>query len=246
MRGTAFDASSGAALTGVTVAVGGKTAQSDAVGQYVLLGVPAGNHTLSASKDGYLPHTGAVEVVSGDTLYINVSLAPDRGPLGLTAETSSASGRIHLIWNPRATVDSYNLYWSTSPGVTPASATRIPGIQTNSYDHSGLNPGTKYYYVLAAVTNGVEGPISAEVNATAGNGIVIQIQDPGGIVADTNIQATVIVTSVYQVTSVTATVEDRTTPLTFQSSVNNWHGLVSLTGLPSPRSRTVTFTATDV
>jgi carboxypeptidase family protein/fibronectin type III domain protein len=247
VRGTVFDASSGAALSGVTVMVGGKTAQSDPAGQYAFIGVPAGEQTLTASKDGYRQHTGTVGVVAGDTTYMNVSLAPDRGPIGLTAETGSESGQIHLSWVPRAMVESYNLYWSTSPGVTPAAGTLISGIQAISYDHSGLSPGTKYYYVLAAVNEGAEGPISAEVSATAGNGIVLKVQDPGGgFVADTNIQATVIVTSVYQLASVTATVEDRTTPLVFQSSVNNWHGLVSLTGLPSPRSRTVTFTATDV
>jgi hypothetical protein len=191
VRGTAFDASSGMALSGVTVLVAGKTAQSDVVGQYALIGVPTGQHTLTASKHGYLQHTSTVGVVAGDTAYINVSLAPVRGPLGLTAETGGESGQIHLSWIPRATVESYNLYWSPSPVVTPATGTVISGIQATSYDHSGLNPGTKYYYVLAAVHDGVESPISAEVSATAGNGMVLKVQDPGaGFVADTNIQAT--------------------------------------------------------
>jgi hypothetical protein len=244
--GTAFDASSGGTLSGVAVSVGGKSTQTGSNGQYVLAGVPPGQQSLTATKDGYLEHTAAIPVVAGDTTFINVSLAPDRGPAGLTAESGSP-GQIHLSWTPRATVESYNLYWSTSPGVTPAAGTLIAGIQGTSYDHSGLNPGTKYYYVVAVVNDGVEGPLSAEVSATAGNGIVLKVRDPGaGFVADTNIQATVIVTSVFQLTSVTATVEDRTTGLSFQSSVNNWHGRVSLTGLPSPRPRTVTFTATDV
>jgi hypothetical protein len=244
--GTAFDASSGGTLSGVSVSVGGKSAQSGSNGQYVLAGVPAGQQSLTATKDGYLEHAAPIAVVAGDTTFINVSLAPARGPLGLTAEAGSQSGQIHLGWLPSATVESYTLYWSTEPGVTPASGTRIADIQGTSYDHSGLSPGTPHYYVLAVVTNGVEGPISAEVSATAGNGITLKVQNPGGGVADFEIQATVIVSSVFQVVSVTATVEDRVTPLSFLSFPDRWHARVSLAGLPSPRSRTVTFTVTDI
>jgi hypothetical protein len=247
VRGTAFDASTGGLLGGVTVMVGGKSAQSGSNGQYVLEGVPTGEHSLTASKEEYLPQNKTVMVVAGDTTFINVSLAPDRAPSGLTAETGSASGQIHLRWGVRANVDSYALYWSTEPGAASASGTRIPDIQGTSYDHSGLSPDATYYYVLAAVTNGVEGPLSPEVSATAGNGITLTVQDPGGgFVADTNFQATVLISSVFEVVSVTATVEARVTPLAFLRLPDRWHARVSLAGLPSPQSRTVTFTATDI
>jgi hypothetical protein len=247
LAGTVFDAVTGGVLSGVAITAAGKTTQTGNDGQYVFRGLPPGEQSLIASKQGYLGHSTAVTVVAADTTFINVSLAPDRGPAGLTAETGNESGQIHLRWGIRDQVESYTLYWSTEPGVTAASGTRIAGIQGTTYDHTGLSPGTAYYYVLAAVTNGAEGPISAEVSATAGNGITLTVRDPGGgFLADTNFQATVVVSSVFQIVSVTATVEDRVTPLAFLAFPDRWHARVSLASLPSPRSRTVTFTATDI
>jgi carboxypeptidase family protein/fibronectin type III domain protein len=245
--GTVSDESRGGPLSGVTLTIGGKSAETGSDGHYVITGIPAGQQTLTATKAGYRERSGQITIIARETRPIDLMLVLVAGPIGLTAQSGSASGQIHLTWTLTGGAESYTLYWSTAPEVTATSGTRITDIQATSYDHSGLSPGTVYHYVLAAVHEGVEGPISAEVSATAANGIVLKVRDPGGgFVADTNIQAAVTVSSVYQVTSVSATVEDRTTSLTFLASANTWHGLVLLNGLPSPRSRTVTFTAIDV
>jgi hypothetical protein len=247
IMGTVADAFGGGPLSHVTIEIGGRIAQTGSDGRYDLTGVPAGAQSLTATKEGYQQRSGSATVVTGETRVIDISLIPVSGPPSLIAESGNEPGQIHLGWVARPDAESYILYWSTTPGVTPSSGARIPDIQETSYDHSGLTPGSAYYYVLATVQQGVEGPATAEVSATAGNGIRLKIQDPGaGVVADTSVQATVLVTSVFQLVSVTATVEDRVTPLSFLSNPDRWHGNVSLTGLHSPRSRTLTFTATDV
>ncbi|HWN19682.1 MAG TPA: carboxypeptidase regulatory-like domain-containing protein, partial [Gemmatimonadales bacterium] len=252
ITGTISEATTPARIVGATVALGGKSTQTDADGHYDLAGVPAGAQLFTASKDRYVTHSGEVTVIAAETRVIDLRLVPvpgppTEGPAGLTAESGSAAGQIHLTWSPITGAASYTLYWSTTPGVTPASGTPIPGLQGPSYDHSGLTPGTAYYYVLTAVSEGSEGPSSAEVSATGANGITLKILDPGGgIVADTSIQATVVVNSIYQLASVTATVEDRTVPLGFLTVPDRWRGIVLLNGLPSPRQRSVTFTATDI
>ena len=252
ITGTISEATTPARIVGATVSIGGKSTQTDADGHYDLTGVPAGAQLLTAGKDGYVGHSGEVTVIAAETRVIDLRLVPTpgpptEGPAGLSAESGSAAGQIHLTWSPITGAASYTLYWSTTPGVTPASGTPIPGLQGPAYDHSGLTPGAVYYYVLTAVSEGSEGPSSTEVSATGANGITLKILDPsGGVVADTSIQATVVVNSVYQLVSVTATVEDRTVPLGFLTFPDRWHGIALLTGLPSPRQRTVTFTATDI
>jgi hypothetical protein len=71
-----------------------------------------------------------------------------------------------LTWDAVAGASSYNLYWRTTTGVTKWNGTKIAGV-TNPYNQTGLTPGTTYYYVLTAVTSGVESADSNEANAAA-------------------------------------------------------------------------------
>ncbi len=58
-----------------------------------------------------------------------------------------------------------DLYWSTAPGVTKATGTRIEGV--TSFEQTGLERGRTYHYVLVGVLlDGRSGPESAEVSAT--------------------------------------------------------------------------------
>jgi fibronectin type 3 domain-containing protein len=62
---------------------------------------------------------------------------------------------------------SYNIYFSTSPGVskTGANVTKFANV-SSGFVHSGLQNNTSYYYVITAVSSGVEGIESAEASAT--------------------------------------------------------------------------------
>jgi hypothetical protein len=104
-------------------------------------------------------------------------------PIGLSAV--GGSGLAVVSWTPSAPAASYDLYWSTTSGVTPANGTKIAGV-VSPYTHTGLTNGTGYYYVVTPVIGGVEGAPMREaaaepnedatmptfVRATAGNGQV--------------------------------------------------------------------------
>lgn len=69
-----------------------------------------------------------------------------------------------VSWQPVTSAASYNVYWSTNPGVTKANGNRISGTRT-PYGHPGLTNGTKYYYVVTAQNNSGESAESPEVSA---------------------------------------------------------------------------------
>jgi uncharacterized delta-60 repeat protein len=73
-------------------------------------------------------------------------------PGNLSAEAYTLQNT--LTWDPVSEAASYNLYWSTSSGVTKANGTKIAGV-TSPYTHeaasSPLTNGQTYYYVATAV-----------------------------------------------------------------------------------------------
>jgi hypothetical protein len=72
--------------------------------------------------------------------------------------------RVDLSWQAVSGATSYDVYWSTAAGVTATAGTKISGVTTTSYAHTGLLPGT-YHYVVSAVGAGGEGTLSTEVSA---------------------------------------------------------------------------------
>ncbi|MDH3751108.1 MAG: fibronectin type III domain-containing protein, partial [Gammaproteobacteria bacterium] len=72
---------------------------------------------------------------------------------------------VQLSWNAVNGADSFNLYWSTSTGVTPQTGTRIAGV-TSPHTLSSLTAGMAHYFVVTAANAGGEGQASAEVSAT--------------------------------------------------------------------------------
>lgn len=80
-----------------------------------------------------------------------------------------------LSWLEVSGSASYNLYFSTNPGVSREHATKIEGVMS-PYTHTGLTNETPYYYALTAVNeDGVESPLSDEVTATP---VLIDITAP--------------------------------------------------------------------
>lgn len=77
VRGTIVDGKTGQALPGVAVAVSGSatlSTQTDANGQFVLAGVPAGSLSLSANLAGYASVTSSGSVTAGQTLYFSPAM----------------------------------------------------------------------------------------------------------------------------------------------------------------------------
>jgi hypothetical protein len=57
-------------------------------------------------------------------------------PTGLTATAGNA--QVALAWTAVSGAATYNVYYSTSTGVTTANGTKISGITTASYTQTGL------------------------------------------------------------------------------------------------------------
>ncbi len=72
-----------------------------------------------------------------------------------------------IVWDPALRAGTYDLYWSTSPGVTKATGTRLANVQS-PFLHTGLANGTRYYYLVVAVNNSGESLPSPEASGVPG------------------------------------------------------------------------------
>ena len=88
---------------------------------------------------------------------------PPAPPTNLTA--NPGNGQVSLAWNASSGALSYNVYWSTSSGVTTANGTKVTGV-TSPYLHTGLTNGTTYYYIVTAVNTYGESGASNQASAT--------------------------------------------------------------------------------
>jgi fibronectin type 3 domain-containing protein len=141
--------------------------------QYIATANGSGEIVIAFSNGALdQPMINGIEVL-GDS---SVCSAVPPAPTGLTG-TASSSSIIGLTWNaatPPAgcTINSYNVYSSTSSGFTPSSSTLVTsGITSPSYSSTGLTASTTYYYVVEAVdlygTSAASQQASAETLAAA-------------------------------------------------------------------------------
>jgi fibronectin type 3 domain-containing protein len=91
------------------------------------------------------------------------AVLPPAAPVGFTAVPSS--GQVTLSWLSVAAANSYNLYWSSTTGVTKSNGNKIPGV-TSPHIHGQLTNGATYYYVVTAVDPAGESVESVQASAT--------------------------------------------------------------------------------
>ncbi len=146
--------------------------------------------SASASKATGIPVTGATSgaavtgLVNGTTYYFVVTSVNLGGESAESSPVASATplppipaaptgvsagagdGQVTISWTAVPRADSYDVYWSTSPGVSKATGTKVTGA-TSGGAVTGLANGTPYYFVVTAVNLGGEGPESSPaVSAT--------------------------------------------------------------------------------
>jgi hypothetical protein len=94
----------------------------------------------------------------------NSSVQTIAAPTNLQA--SAGDHQVSLGWTEVPGATSYNVYFSTTSGFTTTSGTKVAGISTNSYIHSGLQDGQSYFYLVTAVKGTTESSPSAQATAT--------------------------------------------------------------------------------
>lgn len=92
-------------------------------------------------------------------------------PTGVT--TTPGNNQAIIAWTAVSGATSYNIYWSTTAGVTSANGTKITGA-SNPYTQASLTNGTTYYYVVTAVNSIGESAASAQVSATPTTTVPLQ------------------------------------------------------------------------
>ena len=75
------------------------------------------------------------------------------------------SGRVTLKWNEVQGAISYNVYGSTSPGVTKLSGNKFRNAP-NPFTITRLEPGKTYYFIVTAITDSGESQESKELSYT--------------------------------------------------------------------------------
>ena len=150
---------------------------------YVVTAVNASGETAASSE------------VSAITLA-----SPPSAPAGVAATPGDTVNTV--TWNAVTGATSYNIYWSTTSGVTTATGTKISAV-SSPYVHTGLTNGTAYYYIVTAVNAGGESAASSQISvvpilavpgaptgitATGGNGqVTLSWTAPVGTVSSYNV-----------------------------------------------------------
>ncbi|KQV59574.1 hypothetical protein ASC95_28065 [Pelomonas sp. Root1217] len=95
---------------------------------------------------------------------------PNGAPYAVTGlvATAAGAGQVNLTWNAVAGATGYSLYRTTQSGNEPATPS-VTGITGTSYNDTGLNDGTTYYYqVIAVNASGPSGFSPEAYAATSG------------------------------------------------------------------------------
>ena len=85
-------------------------------------------------------------------------------PAGVSA--TGGTKQVTVSWAAVSGATSFNLYWSTTTGVTTLNGTKISGIANPPAVHPGLIDNTTYFYVVTSVNSAGESAASAQVDAT--------------------------------------------------------------------------------
>jgi hypothetical protein len=97
---------------------------------------------------------------------VHLTIPGGPAPDSRAGRPQGGEGSSTLAWDSVPGAISYNVYLSESPGVTRQTGRKISAV-SNSHTLTGLTPGTAYYLVITAVTEGGESRESEELSFTA-------------------------------------------------------------------------------
>jgi predicted phage tail protein len=106
---------------------------------------------------------------AASTQVAATTLAAVPTPTAPTAPTAVAAvggaNQATITWPAVSGAASYNLYWSTTSGVTKTSGTKVAAV-SSPYVKTGLSAGTTYYFVVTAANSVGESAASTQATAT--------------------------------------------------------------------------------
>jgi fibronectin type 3 domain-containing protein len=131
---------------------------------YVHNGLAAGTSyyyivtAVSAAGEGVASAQASATTINTPPLPTVPAAPTDVTATGGTKQTT-------VSWSAVSGATSYNIYWSTSTGVTKATVTKLAGV-TSPAVHTGLIDSTTYYYIVTAMNGVGESAASVQVAAT--------------------------------------------------------------------------------
>ncbi len=151
-----------ATTSGVTKANGTRIANSTSPA--VQTGLTAGTAYYYIITAVNSAGEGAASVqVAATTLAVVPNPTAPAAPTAVTA--AGGANLATIIWPAVSGAASYNVYWSTTTGVTKTSGTKVAGV-TSPYVKTGLSAGTTYYFIVTADNSVGESAASTQVMTT--------------------------------------------------------------------------------
>jgi len=137
VRGRVSDDATHQPLSGVSVAVGGRGALTQADGRYVVTGVPAGTDTLRTRMIGYAPAKRAVTVAGGDTVVVDLTLNAQAVSLSEIVVTGYGTQRAGNVTGAVTQVSSAE--FNTGRVITPQALIqgKVAGVQVVDNNEPG-------------------------------------------------------------------------------------------------------------
>jgi outer membrane receptor protein involved in Fe transport len=132
IRGTVTGAASGQALAGVRVSVEGTAIRqlTDAQGRFLLLDVPAGLQTVTASFIGYGQGRRQLEVPAGDTVTVDFALAARAVALeGVVVTGTASAAQLREIGNSIAVISAAEIEQAGAVNLDDVLRGHAPGLQ---------------------------------------------------------------------------------------------------------------------
>ena len=128
----------------------------------------AGMTTLCLSACGGSGSSSSTASSAGKTAaWTNVSIRAYDGKININWDKAASSSQSTTSSSLSAALPTYNIYCSTDPTDIKKDSNRIAtNYEGQSFDHTNVSNGQRYYYVITQVDASGEGPASRPVSAT--------------------------------------------------------------------------------